>query len=282
MIYHFLRGVGHFLARLNPQTIERWAFALAYVAFDVLRLRRRVVLGNLAIAYPQMPPAERLELGRKSVYNFLLNTAEFFRGVDIDIAGDIDVVGHEYLKQALDQNKGVYILCGHMGNWEAMGAKFTKSLCPAHVLVKPVGRGGVKRFVDTQRENSRFLIIKRLAKGDGMKAIREVLAKNEVVGFVIDQARPGEPRLPFFDVPAKTNTSFAAIWSRSPAPILPAFMVRRSLGRHTLHILPELILERGASRAQDVVDHSVRFNQVMADMIRQAPDQYFWLHNRWK
>ena len=107
-----------------------------------------------------------------------------------------------------------------MGNWEAMGAAWAL-VTPAHVLVKKVGSSSVDRFVSELRDRNGFLTVKRKKKGDGFSAIRDVLARGEIVGFVMDQARPGEPKLPFFGRPAKTNTSFAAIWRQDPGADRP-------------------------------------------------------------
>ncbi|MCX6131608.1 MAG: lysophospholipid acyltransferase family protein, partial [Proteobacteria bacterium] len=112
--------------------------------------------------------------------------------------------------------------------------------------------------------------------------IREVLARGEIVGFIIDQARPGEPRLPFFSKPAKTNTSLAAIWCRARAPIVPVFIHRQSFGHHIIECQPELVLQETASSADDIIHNSLIFNRVVETAVRRYPEHYFWFHNRWK
>lgn len=114
-----------------------------------------------------------------------------------------------------------------------------------------------------------------------MKGIKDVLSRGEIVGFAFDQARPGEPRLPFFDHPAKTNTSLAAIWNKFEAPIVPVCIYRRGFGKHELHIEPELKMDPIDGK-DDILDISTRFNHVVERMVTRHPEQYFWLHNRWK
>lgn len=282
-MYKLLRGLGHLLARLKPSWIEKAAMVMAVICFDLLRVRRRTIMKNLKIAYGgQKTPREMRQIGRHSIYHFLLSMAEFFRSVATDITENVTIIGREHADQALAQGNGAYILCFHMGNWEAMGAAYTKHIAPAHVLVKKVGRGGVAAFVDKTREHNGFLTVKRQKKGDGMKAIQDVLAAGEMVGFVIDQARPGEPRLPFFSEPAKTNTSFAAIWARVQAPIIPSYITRDGLGRHVLRILPAVELDQTSDPADDILRHSVQFNRIVESVVRSRPEQYFWMHNRWK
>ena len=271
------------LSLLPNHWVDRVASGLAYFCFDILRLRRKLVLKNLEIALGEVyEPAERIEIARDSYKNFLLTAFEFIRSKKHDIAANVDIKGEENLREAVAEGNGVYILCFHLGNWEAMGAYINRNFVPAHVLVKKVGNGGMNRFVEENRNHNKFLWVKRQKKGDGFKAIVDILDRGEIVGFVMDQARPGEPRLPFFGTPAKTNTSFAAIWRRRPAPIVPAFMHRKKTGHHVFEVMPQLKLATTNNQEQDVLDHSILFNKEVEKAARKYPGHYFWLHNRWK
>jgi len=268
---------------MSPRVADRAAWYLAVFVFDVLRLRRRLILRNLTIAFGKtIPDNEKIRIGRESVYNFALTMVEFLRSGGSDIAGAININGAEHIREALARNQGVYILCFHLGNWEAMGAACTRFVAPSHVLVKRVGSSGVNRFVSETRARNGFLAVRRQGKGDGYKAIVKALGRGEIIGFVMDQARPGNPRLPFFGRPAKTNTSFAAIWRRHPAPIVPAYIVRKSIGSHVIEFLPEVKLDMTPDEMQDVLRHSEQFNRVVEGAVRRKPEQYFWMHNRWK
>src|SRR5690606_3301693 len=108
------------------------------------------------------------------------------------------------------------------------------------------------------------------------------LRRNEIVGFVLDQSRPGEPRLKFFSHPAKTNTSLAQIWRKWPAPVVPAYIVRRSVGCHDGYFLPPLNLQKTTDPEDDIVINSTLFNRTLEKIISDHPDQYFWMHDRWK
>jgi KDO2-lipid IV(A) lauroyltransferase len=271
------------IGSLSDRAIDRTVRFLTFLGFDLLRLRRATVLRNLKTAFGDEKSDEELTaIGRASVYNFMMTAFEFFRGYKTDIAGNVEIRGREHIKGALAQNRGVYILCFHMGNWEAMGAACTRNFAPSYVLVKKVGSPQVDRFVSELRDKHGFLTIKRRKKGDGYSGIRDALARNEIVGFVMDQARPGEPKLPFFGKPAKTNTSFAAIWRRVPAPIIPAFIHRTGVSRHILEFFPEVTPVLTDDAEKDITDHSVLFNQVVEKYVRLCPEQYFWMHNRWK
>jgi KDO2-lipid IV(A) lauroyltransferase len=281
-MYWFMTSLAALVSRMSSAAIDRLALGIAVLVFDVLRLRRDLVLKNLAIAFPEMPDRERVRVGRESVKNFAITALEFLRSRGTDIAADIEMRGVEHVRAALDQGQGVYVLCFHLGNWEAMGAKISRTIVPAHVLVKKVGGGGMNRFVSELREKNGFLAVKRQKKGDGMLEIAKALKRGEIVGFVMDQARPGEPRLPFFGQPAKTNTSFAAIWRRMQAPIVPAYIHRTAVSQHVIEFFPELKLAVTEDEKADIATHSTYFNEVVATHVKKHPEQYFWMHNRWK
>lgn len=281
--YPIMIGISALFGRLSASTVDRMAYGLAVLLFDVLRLRRKLVLKNLNIAFGDTKPlAEKKRLGRLSIYHFLLTGFEFLRSRHHDIAGDIEIENPEHLRTALAEGKGVYILCFHMGNWEAMGAKITRAFAPANVVVKKVGGAGVDRFVTETRMQNGFIPLQRKKKGDGYRLIKEALSRGELIGFVMDQARPGEPKYPFFGTPAKTNTSLAAIWLKNPAPIVPSYIVRNKIGNHTIKFFPALNLPVTGDSERDVKDLSILFNQEVETHVRAQPDQYLWMHNRWK
>ncbi|RZA10323.1 MAG: hypothetical protein EOP10_34985, partial [Proteobacteria bacterium] len=93
---------------------------------------------------------------------------------------------------------------------------------------------------------------------------------------------PGEPRLPFFSKPAKTNTSLAAIWGRRPSPVIVACMVRKEFGKHVLTISPCEGLRVSDKPDEDVLYNAELFNRVVEANVRLHPEHYFWFHNRWK
>ena len=282
-MYVILTVVARLFSFVPSRYLDSWASGLAFLFFDVFRLRRALVLKNLDIALGDVYElSERIDIGRESYKNFILTGFEFLRSKKHDIAAHVDVQGQHHIVEALKKNQGAYILCFHLGNWEAMGAHLTRRVAKVSVLVKRVGGKGVNRFVEELRLHNGFHWISRRKRGDGFKGIQEVLAKNELVGFVMDQARPGEPRLSFFGSPAKTNTSFAAIWRRQKAPIIPAYFHRKSPGHHVFEVQPELQLTCTSDEEKDILVHSVLFNKEAEKAIRKYPGHYFWLHDRWK
>lgn len=284
-MYQLLKICAGLLDRLSPGSVGALARGLTLLGFRVLGLRRRVVDENISRAFPDMGAGERARLARDSVYHICLTVLEFISprhsGVDRCVFRD-----RHFLDEALAGGQGAYILCCHMGNWETMAAAVNQRICPTRVVVKDVGGPATDRFVREKRARIGMQAIDR--KGGRLEALRQIkksLGSGQLVGFVLDQSRPGEPRLPFFNAPAKTNTSLATIRLRYKAPVIPAWCRRTGVGRHEVTFMPPVNLEEaeeGGDREDLVIRHTLRFNRVLEDMIRLNPRQYFWLHRRWK
>lgn len=282
-MYAFARFVAWFLSQFSFRTLERFANITTWVFFDIFRFRRSLMLKNLDIAFPtEYTREEKVKMARSTFSHFLQTILEVMISKKYPIDADVEVVGAEYLNAALAEGKGCYILAFHMGNWEAMGATVTRRFRPAYTAVKKVGSTGLNRFVEERRQENGLYWLPRTSPGAAVKRMFQVLNEGNIVGFIMDQARPGEPRLPFFTQTAKTNTSLAAIWAKRPAPVLVISIVRKKFGSHLLTLQPPLELQMTGDKAADVLANSLIFNQAVERNVRLHPDQYFWFHNRWK
>ena len=258
------------------------ARALSVLAFDILRIRRRLILSNLKIAFPDLERDVSKRMGRESLYHFAATLFETIRGGSHDLLAHVSLKDRSILDQALQKEQGVYMLCIHMGNFEVLGGAISTFWRPATVPVKHLGNGGFDRYVHEQRLRYKIDPIRRVKKGDGFLAIRKALAEARPVGFMLDQARHGEPRLPLFGRPAKTNTSIAAIWRRCPAPLVPVYIRRISFGVHEVAFLPEVEFACTEDAESDIQNHSADLNKIVEKIVRMHPEQYWWIHNRWK
>jgi len=281
-MYYILKSFSFVLSKLPTTFISKFAVFLSFFFYDVLRARRGVVEKNLKIAFKDKSQDERNRIGRKSYESFILTFFEFMRGFYHDLGEGVTIEGKEYAHEVLEQGKGSYVLCFHIGNWEAMGSAITKQIVPSYVLVKKVGSDSVDRFVSEIREKNGFLTIKRKKKGEGYLKIVKALDANRMVGFVMDQARTNSPRLPFFGELAKTNTSFAAIWLKRPAPIMVSFAIRTGFNQHTVFFKEPIKIDLSGNDEQDILDMSTKFNLIIESVVSKYPEYYFWIHNRWK
>jgi KDO2-lipid IV(A) lauroyltransferase len=254
------------------------------MAFDVIRYRRGMVINNVKEALGDSKSPEEIKaIARECWYHFFLTGLEFLHGKQNDIAANITLVNPEFLREAIAKEQGAFILVFHGGNWEAMGVKCSRTFRPTHVPVKKVGSDSVNQFVTELREKAGFVPVKRKSSGDGYRNIRKALKGGDVVGFIMDQSRPGEPRLPFFGRPAKTNTTLAKIWAKSGhPPIIPAYIKRISACQHELNFFPEVEMPLSGEKERDVLEQTTLFNRILEEHIKKNPEQYMWMHNRWK
>ena len=287
-------GSGGDLGKTHVGYKITWALAraVAWVLWDVVRLRRRSVLEHMAWAYSHMgeknPPL--VALGRLSYAHFIMTIFEFltsaWRGFG-HIPTRIEN-GH-YLKEALQGNKGVYILCAHLGNWELMAYTGTQAYVPVHVVVKPIGGKRLARWVNGVRKQNGMGVIDRPKGSHATRAIFKALSEGHMVAFMADQRRKKGALVPFFGRLAFTNVGLFQLWQRRPAPIVPCAMVRGDPGAspgYTLTFFPPLVPEEvpGGVRGgpQWLAHNGALMNATLEKLIWLAPEQYFWLHKRWK
>lgn len=282
-MYLFMKAIAWLLSQLSYPSLEKLAHIWTFVFFDIFRFRRGMMLENLAIAFPdQYTKAEKKKIARASFSHFIQTLFEVIISAKYPIDADVEVIGGERLTLALEGNKGVFIVAMHMGNWEAMGAVITKRFRPAYTVVKKVGSDGLNKYVEERRLANGLYWIGREKTGDAVRQMFKILKAGDIVGFIMDQARPGEPRLPFFSKPAKTNTSLAAIWGRRPAPVMVATMHRTAFGKHILEIDGPLDMRVTDDPDDDILANALMFNQQVEASVRRYPEHYFWFHNRWK
>lgn len=276
------RLLGYIIAGLPDLIIDRAALFLSWILFSALRFRRKIVVENITRAYEKKLPREQINyIARLCYYHFLLTIFEFLSAIKKPLADNIKMLGKENFTRALEKKQGAFVLCCHLGNWEAQGAAISRFICPTKVLVKKIGLKSLNKFVEEVREKNGFLSIVRKNKGDGARTILRTLKENNAVGYVLDQYRPSEPFVPFFGHPARTNTGLAQLAHKLKTPIVPAFISRKAYRVHEVHILPELDLSQLDSN--DVIySMTKKMNQVLESMIDKAPEQYFWFHRRWK
>lgn len=282
LTYGIIALLGRFIRVLPDGVVTGLARTLARLFFDVLRLRRRLVLANIATAFPERDDKE--QLARASYAHFLLTVFEFISARPETVLDTVTFEGTEHLS-GITPSQGGFVLCCHTGNWEVLSAAMNREVNPTRVIVKKLSNPGAERFVSQQRAAIGMDVVERKHRLDAVKAIRRAIGNGTLIGFVLDQARIGEPRIPFFTKPAKTNTSLAMLWAKYPGPVIPMWIERLAYRRHKVHILKPLTLpDLGEAIDEDVARdvRTLQFNQVLEELIRIAPEQYFWLHNRWK
>jgi KDO2-lipid IV(A) lauroyltransferase len=272
---------GWLLAHL-PAAAGLWAGRrLGDLGWLVLRGRRRMALGNLARALgAERPPRDLTRLGRRSFEHLGMNIAEacvfYFRPAPV-LLSRVDVVGVEHLEKASAEGRGVLLLTAHLGNWELLAASHAVTGLGLSVVVRPLDDPMLDRLVERFRRRGGVAII---SKRGGLREILDALRRGRMVGVLLDQnASRGEGVFaPFFGTPASTSRALALVSLRTGAPVVPVFIRRLSGGRHRVEVEPALPLPLDG----DVAGYTTAFNRAIEDAVRRAPEQWFWMHERWR
>jgi KDO2-lipid IV(A) lauroyltransferase len=271
-------------ARLPPAGGARVGAALGGLAYRLLPGRRRVALANLALAFGAgLPARDRVTTARASFQHLGMTAVEccrLFFGRPGEVLAAVRVEGVEHVKAALAEGRGAFYLTAHFGNWELLAASHQLTGLPLSVVVRPLDNPLLEGVLARARERHGVRAIpKRVAIG----GIRAALARGECVGILLDQnAGPSGVFVPFFGQLASTSRSLALLTLRTGAPVLPAFIRRLPGGDHEVTIEPPVPLVRTGDRGRDVEVNTARFTEVIEHWVRSCPEQWFWVHRRWK
>jgi KDO2-lipid IV(A) lauroyltransferase len=185
--------------------------------------------------------------------------------------------GMENLYAALENGNGVVLLSGHFATTEIAGR-------PLQLLVPPMAamyRPSKNKLNDQIMRRCRGRSIAELITKSSIRQLLKSLKKNRIVWYAADQAydRKGTVLVPFFGEPATTNTSVSQICKISRASVVPFFPIRRNNGAdYRVDVLPAL---ENFPSGDDEAD-AVRLNELLEEAIRKAPEQYYWVHRRFK
>ena len=271
---------------LLPRSIARGAgVCIARCLFAVRPRLREAADFNLRLAFPELPAPARREILQRMVRHLGWMVAEFARFPRYtrkNIEEAIILDGFENFATAERRGKGVLFLTGHMGAWELKPFAHALYNTPLHFLVRPIDNPRVDEMVNHYRCLSGNRPIR---KNESARAVLRVLRQGGVVGVLADQnAIPSEAVfVDFFGVPAATTSGIARLARRTEAAVVPVYSYWDSqIGKYRLRYEPALDLTATDDEESDIRSYSVRFNQVIEDYVRRFPDQWLWVHRRWK
>jgi KDO2-lipid IV(A) lauroyltransferase len=274
-----------FAFRLIPLGLRRAIFKAVFRLFYHASVKQRLIaLHNLKCAFPEKS-FDEIEAIAKGVYRHLaLVMAELFEMPYItrETLGDwADAEGLEHLEKAFAEGKGLLSVVAHFGHWELMTVAVPLMARPMQIVYRPLDNPVMDNLLGWSRTKHGNALI---PKGGSGKRIIRLLRENNAIGILSDQnvdTREGV-FVDFFGRPACTSVGTAVLALQSGAPVLPAFMPRMPDGRYKLIILPPVEITRTDDYESDLVVNTQRFTKVVEDMVRKYPDQWFWIHQRWK
>jgi len=261
------------------------AKTLARLGFHLARRQRRAGLHNLQMAFPELSQNARERILRGSFENLGRLLVEFTHMPELNKGNICRFVVHDGLENYLEglrRGRGVIFMTAHFGAWELSSFAHAVYGYPLRFVVRPIDNPRVERLISTYRTRSGNIPIeRRSAARDILKALRQ----NEAVGILFDQntTRSEGVFAEFFGIPAATTPALALFALRTGAAVVPGFLIwDASLRKHRLRLDPPVQLIDTGNLDHDVLENTKVFNKILEGYIRAYPDQWLWIHRRWK
>ena len=258
---------------------------LGTFVWKVVGFRRKVVLDNLRHAFGgEMDEQELRELAHAFYRNLGMTLMEFlaFPGLKKDDFIDlVEIRNKEHYTRLVDEGGGALLVSGHFGNWEMMGARVAAEGQKVSFIVKEQTNSRVDRIQNDIRHRAGIGTIR--AGGSSIREMIRALRRGELIGLVGDQdAGPEGYFTEFLGRSASVFRGTAYFAWKLKVPIITGFIFRQADGRHIMEVDPPF----GADPDWDEETAVARLTEIhvarLEAAIRKAPEQYFWLHRRWK
>ena len=268
------RGVARVLVRI-----------LTWSCYLGLRRLRRVGERNLELALPQLSSKTRKTILRHVFRNLGWQMVEFCRLPRYSAENTRDWIrteGLEHYEAAQSRGRGVLVLTGHLGAWELSSFYHSLMGYPMGMVIRRLDN----RLLDEYVNSIRCLHgNKVLHKDDFARGLLHAMRAGETVGILMDtnMTPPQGVFVRFFGITACTASGLARVALKTGAAVLPGFLLWEPAERkYVLHFGPELEFARSGDHEADILTATQQCNDVLEAWIRRYPDQWLWIHRRWK
>ncbi|QDK37346.1 lysophospholipid acyltransferase family protein [Bdellovibrio sp. NC01] len=289
LLVKFFVKIATLISGLMPRQILRKSGAwIGFLWFDVFGFRKKIVLDNLKIAFPEWSDEQRYAVGRESVYQLGYNGLEFFKLPSINNEWlDKNMVSHgwENIEKAAAGGKGMFFLSLHLGNGDFGASSIAMRGQETFIITKRFktkwfddiwfsirGSQGVQ-YIDAHSPNNAFEILKALKKNAG-------------IVFVLDQymGKPFGIASTFFGKRTGTAYGLALFVQKTKAPVIPCYTYEGTDKKLHTVFEPAMDLAKYVvdDKDQTIANLTQAFNNKLEEIIRKHPEQWMWVHRRWK
>ncbi|WP_237762246.1 lysophospholipid acyltransferase family protein [Legionella shakespearei] len=259
--------------------------------YYLLPVRKQIVLDNIDRVFKNtILQKEKTHLA-KAFYSHAATTLKEILSMRRIRVAQIDALielhGVEHLRNAQSKGRGVLLLSGHTGNWEFFSLIGLLNVAPPtepfYVIRRPIHN---KRLEKMLFERMSSCGIELINSHGALTKINQVLKNNGKIVFVMDQHADTKNKLgipvDFFDIKAGTYSSLAYFAQKYNAPVIPLSSHRTPNGKHVFEFHPEVIWEPHSDKKQAIYNNTLRYNQVLEQFVMEHPEQWWWVHRRWK
>ena len=269
-----------------PRPLARaCGIGLAWIVYLLHARLRQVGMRNLAMVFPEKTHAERAQILRGEFASLGRQLAEVCRFPKYTLENVNEVVvydGFENYEQARARGKGVLLFAGHFGGWELSSFVLSMHGHWMHVIMRGMDNEYLHRLIlhyRTMHGNKAF------DKDDFVRGLLSAMKAGEVVGMLMDtnMTPPQGIFMDFFGIPACTASGLARIALRTDAAVVPTFTIwDEELGKYRLRFDLAVELVRSGDLEADIKANTQKFTSIIEGYVRKYPEQWLWVHRRWK
>ena len=281
--YYLTFSLTAFFRAMPVSWAVRLGMGIGWLAYKMLGIRRKVMLENLKQAFPEKTDAERRKIAVKAYSHWGGMGAEF---AILPKLGDsyfkkyVTIEGLDVLDKVVTGGIGGINIAGHLGNWEVMGAACTQNGYEVTYVVANQSNKLIDKMMDDHRRAHNLEIWKTR---EAPRGILKSLKKNRFVALMIDQDAGREcVFVDFFGKEASTHRGPAVFHLKTGSPFILSTCVRTK-GIHYKIMFEEVNLEiPEGSTEEKTISIMAKLTKLLEEKVRQYPEQYFWMHKRWK
>jgi len=282
MLYRFVKIISAITCMLPNGVRRSIGTVLGEICWRLVpQKRKKMAIENIMISL-SVDQSQATHIAKHSTTRFgnMILQVLYLPKINKDnINNYVQLQGEEYLTEALSHGKGAVLATSHSGNWEIMGAALVMHGFPLVCVAQKQTNSDMDRFINENRTNTGMQIIYKT----GVRDMIKLLGQGKAMGILMDQdANRDGLMVNFFGRLASTPQGAAALARLKDSPIVPVFITEKSDGTHIVIIHPPVWVDKTNDRDQDITGMTQQLTTVIEQHIRKYPNEWFWLHNRWK
>lgn len=285
MVYLLIRAM-IFISALVPR--KMWLLvcgALGSLSYYFASKSRKLTIKHLTMAYEkEKSPAEIKHLAKQVFFMMGKNGGDILRAVNIKDFEAFDKFrisnNHHYAEEAYRKGKGIIFLTAHLGAFEFTATEMSYRGYQPHIIGAPMKDERLNNLLWEQRIKFGATIVER---GKDTFRLIKALKRGGTTGILIDQdTRVKSVFVNFFGIPCATPVGAAVLALKTGAAVVPIFSHLNEHGKQEINFYPEVEITRTGNEEQDILENTQRLSNVIEAEIRKYPEQWLWLHERWK
>lgn len=281
VVYAILKALGAIVRRLPLSFARGCGVILGELGFHLLRRDRKRALDNIAVAFPDWPPARRRKTIRATFHHLGKAFFEILWMPNINarnLSEHIEYDGFDRTLAQMRAGRTVIVFTAHCGNWEclAYGVGMAAEGLPVSVLQRERNEADINRYISDLRAGAGVHTIDRGSAGAAREMIQST-RRGGILAFLIDQnIRTESAKVPFFGKPALTPIGPAKLAIRAKTLVVAGFVERQPNGKHLIRF------QEPFEAAGDPIELTAQLTRVIEEQIRRVPEQWVWIHDRYR